>query len=330
MLKVYRELILTGLHDNAGHQDRDKTLSLVRDRFYWPGMAADIETKVSKCDRCIKRRASTYVRAPLVNIRTSQPLELVCMDYLTLDQSKGGSQHILAVTDHSTRYAQAVPTKDQTAKTTAEALSNAFIVHYGVPHKLHSDQGANFDGRLLHELCRLMGSTKSRTSPHHPAGNGMCECFNRTLMNMLGTLDPDQKTNWKSHVRPMVHAYNATRHCSTDQAPFFFMFGRQPRLPIDLIFDLPEKEQTYGKYIAGLRDRLKAAYDLATREAEKSRGRQKRSYDHRPRAAVLNPVDRVLVRILAHDREHKLADKWENHAYIVAEHPNVDIPVYVV
>ena len=270
MPKVYRELILTSLHDNAGHQGRDKTLSLVRDRFCWPGMAADIETKVGKSDRCSKRRASTYVKAPLVNIRSSQPLELVCMDYLTLEQSNVGFQHILVVTDHFTRYAQAVPTKDQTAKTTAEALINVFIVHDGVPHKLHNDQGANFDGKLIHELCRLMGSTKSRTSPYHPAGNGMCERFNRTLMNMLGKLDLDQKTNCKSHVGPMVHACNATRHCSTGQAPFSLMFGRQPRLLIDLIFDLPEKGQTYGKYIAGLRDCLKAAYDLATREAEKS------------------------------------------------------------
>ena len=181
---------------------------------------------MGKCDRCIKRHASTYVKAPLVNIHTSQPLDLVCMDYLTLEQSKGGFRLILVVTDHFTRYAQAVSTKDQTAKMTAEELFNAFTVHYGMPHKLHSNQGANFDGKLIHELCRLMGSTKSRTSPYHPAGNGMCECFNITLMNMLGTLDPDQKTNYKLHVGSMVHTYNATRHCSTGQAPYFLMFGR--------------------------------------------------------------------------------------------------------
>ena len=85
-------------------------------------------------ERCIKRHAPTDVKAPLVNIRTSQPLELVCMDYLTLEQSNGGFQHILAITDHFTRYAQAVPTRDQTARTMAEALFNGFIDHYGMPH----------------------------------------------------------------------------------------------------------------------------------------------------------------------------------------------------
>ena len=128
----------------------------------------------------------------------------------------------------------------------------------------------------------------------------------------------------------MVHAYNATRHGSTGQAPYFLMFGRQSRLLIDLSFDLLEKGQTYGKYVAGLHDCLKAAYDLASREAEKSREKQKGTNDHRAWAAVLNPGNRVLVHIVAHDGEHQLADKWENHVYIVAEHPNVDIPVYVV
>ena len=155
--KRYRELVLRSLHDDAGHQGRDKTLSLVRDRYYWPGMARDVDHKLKTCERCIKRKAPTDVRAPLVNIETSQPLELVCIDFLTLEPSKGGFQHLLVITDHFTRYAQAIPTKDQTAKTTAEALFNGFIVHYGIPLKLHSDQGANFDGKLIHELCNLTG-----------------------------------------------------------------------------------------------------------------------------------------------------------------------------
>ena len=53
MPQEYRELVLTGLHDNAGHQGRDRTLSLIQDRFYWPGMAAQVDAKVRTCERCI-------------------------------------------------------------------------------------------------------------------------------------------------------------------------------------------------------------------------------------------------------------------------------------
>jgi hypothetical protein len=81
---------LRGLHNDVGHPGRDRTLSLVRDRFYWPNMSKDAETWVQECDRCIRRKSSTNSRAPLVNIRTTQPLEFVCMDFLTLETSKGG------------------------------------------------------------------------------------------------------------------------------------------------------------------------------------------------------------------------------------------------
>ena len=123
---------LRGLHNDIGHPGRDRTTSLVRERFSWPGMAHDVENWCKQCQRCLRRKAAGNT-APLVNIITSQPLELVCMDYLSVETSSGGYQHMLVITDHFTRYAQAFPTRNQTAKTTAEALFSSFIVHYGFP-----------------------------------------------------------------------------------------------------------------------------------------------------------------------------------------------------
>ena len=130
------------------------------------------------------------------------------MDFLSLEQSKGGHQSILVITDHFTRYAQAVPTKNQTARTTAHALFETFIVHYGIPRRIHTDQGANFESHVIKELCTLTGMQKSRTTSYHPMGNGTWERFNRTLLNMLGTLEEHQKANWRAYVPTLVHAYN--------------------------------------------------------------------------------------------------------------------------
>ena len=160
----------------------------------------------------------------------------MCIDFITLDKFERGFENVLVITDHFTRFAVAIPTKDQSAKTTANALFKEFILHYGAPLSIHSDQGANFNGKLIGELCSLMGMKKSRTIVYHPSGNGMCERFNRTLMNMLGTLEDDQKKDWKKHISTMVHAYNATRHATTGQSPFYLMFGGQARLPVDLFF----------------------------------------------------------------------------------------------
>ena len=68
----------------------------------------------------------------------------------------------------------------------------------------------------------------------------MCERFNRTLLDILGSLEPDKKVAWKDYVASPIHAYNCTRHDSTGQIPYLHMFGRNPRLPIDVVFGLRE------------------------------------------------------------------------------------------
>ena len=219
-----------------------------------------------------------------------------------------------------------------TAKTTAEVFYQNFIVHYGTPQKIHLDQGANFESKIIQELCSLLGMQKSRTTPYHPMGNGQCERFNRTLISMLGTLNPDEKQDWKSYIKPIVQAYNCTRQDSTSFSPFYLMFGREPNLPIDVMFDnIPHVENTSkSKYIESLRNRLKFSHDLASKYIQASQERQKKNYDVKIKSSVLNPGDLVLVKIVAFDGRHKLSDKWENEPYVVMSQPNVGIPVYKV
>ena len=175
LLPIYFiEHVLTGLHNDTRHPSKDRTLYLLPDCFYWPGMTSDTQNWIKKnCGRCIRHKSKTDVRASLVNIRPHYPLELVCIDYLTLEPSQGNISNILVVTDHFTRFA--VATKNQTAKTTADVLYGEFIVRYRISARLHSDQGTNFESQLIKELCDLMEIKKSRTTPYHAAGNGMTE-----------------------------------------------------------------------------------------------------------------------------------------------------------
>ena len=78
-------------------------------------------------------RKSQPDKAPLLNTEASQPLELTHLDYLKIEPSKGNIENVLVITDHFTRYAQAFPSKTQTAVATAKLLWNNFILHYGFP-----------------------------------------------------------------------------------------------------------------------------------------------------------------------------------------------------
>ena len=81
----------------------------------------------------------------MVNIVSKAPMDVVCIDYLSLGRSKGGYENILVINDRYTNYAQAIPTRNQTAQTTVKAFFKNFFLHYGFPARIHSDQGANFE-----------------------------------------------------------------------------------------------------------------------------------------------------------------------------------------
>ena len=210
-----KDTILKALHDDQGHQGRDRTAWLVKTRFFWLRMDSDIERKVGQCDRCIRQKTRPVPAAELVNITSNAPMDIVCIDYLSLEMSKGGYKNDFVITDHFTRYAQAFPTRNQTAQTTARILYDNFIVHYRFPCELHSHKAQNFESKVIQHLCKTGGIKKTRTTPYHPMGNGQVERFNQTLLWMLGTLENSKKSDWKSYVPSLVHAYNATRHEST-------------------------------------------------------------------------------------------------------------------
>ena len=90
---------------------------------------------------------------------------------------------------------------------------------------------------------KVAGVKKLHTSPYPPQTNGQCESLNTTLLNMLGTLTPEQKKEWKNHVSAMVHAYNCTRNAATGFIPYYLLFGREPRLPVDVEFGLQRGSQ---------------------------------------------------------------------------------------
>ena len=170
-------------------------LDLMHDRFFWPCMAAQGKEHIRKSHPCLAFKAK-QLKAPLENIVATHPLELVHLDYLCLEPGKGLDENVLVVTDHFTRSAQAYVTRTQTTQTTAKTLWDKFIVHYGLPKKILTYQGQNFESQLVADLCELMGMLKIWTSPYHPQTNGQCERFNSTLINMLGTLLKEKKSEW--------------------------------------------------------------------------------------------------------------------------------------
>jgi len=315
--KKLRSLILKELYEKVGHLGVDRTLHLARERFYWPHMQSEIVHYIGHVCQCFKRNPPTLkIRAPLQPITTTAPFELIAIDFLHLEKSSGGYEYILVVMDHFTRYAQAYATKNKSARTVAQKLYNDFVLRFGFPFKIHHDQGGEFENRLHRELEKLCGVGHSRT-----------------LLNMLRTLPETQKSRYSDHLNQVVHAYNCTRNEATGFSPFYLLFGRHPRLSIDLIFgiDRTANQGSHTQYVAQWQKAMSEAYELASKRANEGSDRAKQRYDHHVRSSVLQPGDRVLVRNLSErGGPGKLRSHWEDRIHAVISRKGGDSPVYEV
>lgn len=192
--------VLGGVHDEAGHQGQQRTLYLARQRFYWAGLEKDVREHVKCCRRCVlSKTPEPEATAPLENIITTEPLEVVCIDFWCAEDSKNRSLDVLVVTDLFTKMASAFLCPNQSAKAVAYQLWHNYFCLYGFPRRIHSDRGANFESALIAELLSIADIQKSHTTPYHPMGNGSCERMNRTLGNMIRALPPGRNTDGLRH-----------------------------------------------------------------------------------------------------------------------------------
>ena len=173
------QVAIDGCHCYLGYQGSDCMLSLLKERFWWPGMAQRMMMSVCNCLKCRIFEAKPQI-PPMEPILCTEPLDLVHIDYVSMEVTVGITEkpvmkNVLVIEDHFTRFTQAYVTKNHTACTTAHVLYNEFFSVFRFPRQLMSDQVSEFTGQVISELCDLLGVTKIRMSPYHPQTNGNIE-----------------------------------------------------------------------------------------------------------------------------------------------------------
>ena len=321
-----RNEILHETHEgtSGGHLGQEKTLNKLKERFYWPGHYADVQNWCQTCSQCATRKNPPQRHhASLGTVAAGYPTQIMAVDLVgPLVESEKGNSYIMVVGDYFSRWMEAFPIPNQEATTVAEKLVEEIFLRFSVPEQLHSDQGRQFESKLITEICQLLNIHKTRTTPHHPQSDGLVERFNRTLLDMLSTCAKDHPFDWEQYIRKVCMAYNSSVQSSTGYTPFYLMFGRQARLPLDVMFETniqTQSNNTPGEYAIALQKRLRTAYDLVRKQLSDTHIRQKQFYDQKVHGKPYKPGDLVWLHsaVARKGRRQKLNHQWTGPFKIV-------------
>lgn len=328
-----REEVFQQLHTFHGHQGAERTTELIRQRCYWPGMGQEIKRWCQNCERCsVSKNTQPQVRAPMGHLLASAPNQILAIDFSLLEPARDGRDQVLVLTDVFSKFTLAVPTRDQKASTVADVLVKEWFYKFGVPSRLHSDQGRSFESNIIRQLCDLYGIQKSRTTPYHPQGNGQCERFNRTLHDLLRTLPQEHKHRWPEVLPQLLFSYNTTPHQTTGQSPFFLMFGREPQLPVDFLLGRVE-EPVEGEVCSWMREhrrRLQVAVENARHRMQAAAAQRKERADVHAKGDILPAGTVVYLRDNAAKGRNKIQDAWCPIPFEVVKPPEQGGSVYTV
>lgn len=237
-----------------------------------------------------------------------------------LPTTESGNKYILVVGDYFTKWKEAFPLPNQEAKTVAEKLVNEVISRYRAPECIHSDQGWNFEAHLFQEMCRLFDMDKTRTTPYHPASDGMIEQMNRIIQGMLAKYVSDHQRDWDLHLPLVMMAYRSSVHASTQYTLNYLLFGHEVRLPVDeMCGRQPLHQEEVSEYVHNLQSNLEEVHEHAREHLRTSQRCQKDHYDQRVAGEQIKVGDRVFLHGPAVKKglTRKLHSPWQGPNVVV-------------
>ena len=213
------------------HQGSNATISDAKRRFLWHSMSSDLRRLCRACVPCQRSKILRHTRAPLQDL----PLPDRRFDVLNLDlvgplPVSEGHTYLLTVVDRFSRWVEAIPLSDITAATCASAFLHGWISRFGVPSRVITDQGRQFNSTLWRDMAALLGITPVLTTSYHPQSNGMIERVHRTLKERLMSRSSGCSSSWMAHLPLVLLGLRTTVPEDASCCPADVVFGCQLRL----------------------------------------------------------------------------------------------------
>ena len=327
----FRSKIMDLAHEKSGHLGARKVKALIHQRFVWPGMAKEIVEHCQSCKVCQTCRKTKARKVPLMEREVlSEPFEVLAIDIVgPLPKGKGGYTHLLTAICMSSKWPEVIPLKSTTARAVAAGLVEIFA-RTGIRLQLLSDQGSQFVGSLVSQLCKCLHIDKVKTAPYHPECNGVVERMHGTLGAML-TKASALGLDWVGQLPFALFALRSSPNRDTSFSPFQLVYGHRVRTPLDILHqgwaELAFEELDTAEWADWLVARLEVWHDVLREIGKEASRKRKLMFDKGAVERTLKEGDLVLCRVPGMSK--KLKESWHGPYEVVGCMNRVDYKVKI-
>ena len=229
-----RTCIIRDFHNMLCHLSAEKVYSVLVKKFYWKGMFRETKNVIDECDTCLKMKNAKPLHKS--NIEVSEqffPFERIAMDISgPFRLTKSGNQYILAISDYFSKLTCFIPLKNTLSQNICDKFLEHWVAKYGIPLKIHTDQGQNFNSALFKQMCDKLGIQKTRTCPYYPQSDGLVERSFRTVKPLIASVMEDKGCEWDKTLPLINLALLSATSKQTGYSPYQVLYGKNVKHPM--------------------------------------------------------------------------------------------------
>ena len=214
-----RSILVELLH--GGHQGVNAMKANARQRFFWPGMSAQIQNRRDQCHRCNDTAPSNH-KEPLTQPQNPEyPFQQVVTDIFHMVGRK-----YIVYADRLSGWSEVASTNPDSKAHTICNILRRYFINFGVPEEISFDGGPPFDSMELKQFLQDWGVQYRLSSAYFPQSNGRAEAAVKTMKRILTTNVSPSGSLDNNEVAKALLLHRNTPPPDIGASPAELLFGR--------------------------------------------------------------------------------------------------------